>query len=243
MLKLLSQCLQDGTISDAALRLARQVPDLQPGLADLPLDPIQRALAGVAPVSVEAQVGLANRVRAGIAAQASGTLTAKTAAMLEKEATDDLTWWVPAARLHALTDPARERAGRMMLSDQNLPYVFPGELHPVQIDLFAVGDVVLPALHVDWVRKLTGLAAQAIEQDCGVVGLWSRQLLGVLEERTVVREIQRVRRNRRIPPGGRGLAAIYLDELGHDATRMMAGTTPGDTLVRELARLARQARR
>ena len=64
----------------------------------------------------------------------------------------------------------------MALSDQNLPYVFPGELHPLQIDIFAVGDKVLPALHVDWVRKLTSLAAQAIEQrlsSSSCVGTWS----------------------------------------------------------------------
>ena len=131
----------------------------------------------------------------------------------------------------------------MALSDQNLPYVFPGELHALQVDLFAVGDRVLPALHVDWVRKLTGLAAQAIELDCMALGLWSQPLLGILEERTVVRALKRIRRSRRMPPGARGLAALYLEELGHDASRMLDGAAPADHLIAELARQARAARR
>ena len=106
-----------------------------------------------------------------------------------------------------------------------------------------MGEKVLPALHVDWVRKLTSLAAQAIDQDCQVLGLWSQPLLGILEERVLVRAIQRIRRSRRMPPGARGLAAMYLEALGHDSSRMLKDPAPADTLIVELARLARQARR
>ena len=241
MVELLTQCLGDGTLSDAALRIARQVPSLASPLSKLPLDPVQRALAGVEPAEMPPGSSLADRVRIGIA---QGTaLDVATAAALESDASGDGVWWVPAARLHAQVSTDRERDGRMALSDQNLPYVFPGELHPLQIDIFALGDKVLPALHVDWVRKLTSLAAQAIEQDCQVLGMWSHPLLGILEERSVVRAIQRVRRSRRMPPGARGLAAMYLEELGHDSGRMLQDPTPADTLIVELARLARQARR
>ena len=241
MVELLTKCLGDGTLSDAALRLARQVPSLASSLSGLPLDPIQRALAGVAPAELSPQSPLADRVRLGIAL--GSELDPRTAAALESEALGDDVWWVPAARLHAQVSLDRERSGRMALSDQNLPYVFPGELHPLQIDIFAVGEKVLPALHVDWVRKLTSLAAQAIDQDCQVLGLWGQPLLGILEERVLVRAIQRIRRSRRMPPGARGLAAMYLEALGHDSSRMLQDPAPADTLIVELARLARQARR
>ncbi|MDG1483570.1 MAG: hypothetical protein P8R54_28525 [Myxococcota bacterium] len=241
MLDLLQQCHRDGCLPDIALRLARQVPDLRAALEAMSLDPIQRALAGLGTVAVAEQSCLADRVRVGIAL--GDRLDAKTAAALEKEASGDDTWWIPAGRLHALVSQDRERAGRMALSDQNLPYVFPGELHPLQIDIFAVGDRVLPALHVDWVRKLTGLAAQAVEQDCAALGLWTHPLLGILDERPLVRAIDRVRRSRRMPPGARGLAALYLEELGHDSGRMLAGASPTDDLIVGLARQARAARR
>ncbi len=241
MLALLQQCHRDGALPDVALRLARQVPDLRASLEAMPLDPIQRALAGLGTLEVAEQSSLADRVRAGIALGEG--LDVRTAAALEEEATGDGTWWIPAGRLHALVSEERERAGRMALSDQNLPYVFPGELHPLQVDIFAVGDRVLPALHVDWVRKLTGLAAQAVEQDCAALGLWTHPLLGILDERPLVRSIDRVRRSRRMPPGARGLAALYLEELGHDSGRMLAGASATDELIVGLARQARAARR
>ena len=46
-----------------------------------------------------------------------------------------------------------------------------------------------------------------------------------------------------MPPGARGLAAMYLEELGHDSSRMLKDPAPADTLIAELARQARQARR
>ncbi|MFT5679859.1 MAG: hypothetical protein ACI8RZ_000764 [Myxococcota bacterium] len=241
MVELLQQCHRSGTLSDAALRIARQVPDLRTTLEAMALDPIQRALAGLGAVDVLAQSSLADRVRAGIAQ--GEDLDGKIAAKLEVEATGDGVWWIPAARLSALVNQARERTARMALSDQNLPYVFPGELHALQVDIFAVGDRVLPALHVDWVRKLTVLAAQAIELDCGALGLWTRPLLGILDERPMVNAINRIRRSRRMPPGARGLAAMYLEELGHDTTRMLTGVAPEDELIVGLARQARAARR
>jgi hypothetical protein len=241
MVELLLQCQQSGVLPDVVLRFARQVPDLRSVLEAMPLDPIQRALAGLGAVDVLAQSCLADRVRAGLAL--GERLDPAAAARLEAEAIGDATWWIPAARLHALVSPDRERDGRMALSDQNLPYVFPGELHPLQVDIFAVGDRVLPALHVDWVRKLTGLAAQAIEQDCEALGLWTHPLLRILEERPVVKAIGRVRRSRRMPPGARGLAAVYLEELGESPTRMLADPAPLDTLIVTLARQARAARR
>ena len=71
--------------------------------------------------------------------------------------------------------------GRRALSAQELPYVFPGELDPLMVDVLAAGEKVLPALHVDWIRKLTDWIAPALAQDCKHLGLWFWPVLRSLD--------------------------------------------------------------
>ncbi len=222
---------------DPALRLARRVPAVQAVLEGLLDDPIARALAGL-PGPAPVAGSLRDRVRLGIAAVDGGSGIPDPGA-LEEAARHDPAWWVPAARIHALTVPERERAGRMALSEQSIPYVFPGDLHPMQVEIFAVGDRVLPALHVDWVRKLSGLAVEAVRLDCASLGMWTLPLLDVLDSAMLIRTLTSMRRLRRLPPGGVGLAAIYLERLGRPAASLLAAAGPTDRLLLDLARAAR----
>ena len=141
---------------------------------------------------------------------------------LERRAEGDARWWVPAARLHMLASPDRERAARVALSGQDLPYVFPGELNPLQVEVLAAADRVLPALHVDWARRLAAFAAEALPQDIACVGLWFWPHLRVLDERHLVRALARLRLPRGAAPGAAGLAAAYRHRLGGDVTKVAA---------------------
>lgn len=234
-------------LSDATLRLARHVPETHAALDHLLDDPIARALAGLQEIDPTAFAGdLADAVRATVAAVEGGAmldaawLSALEARAASSSATDEgegegegRMWWPLAAHAHARCVPARERAGRMALSEQDVPYVFPGELHPLQIEVFAVGDAVIPALHVDWARKLTGLAAEALGLDLQHRGLWAWPLLQALPPQPLVGALQRaLRRRQRLPPGGAGLAVAYLAQLGQPSREVLGGA---DGLVLDLA--------
>ena len=156
-------------------------------------------------------------------------------AALEQSAQGDPQWWVPAARLHVLSSEARERQARMALSEGDLPYVFPGELHPMMVDALAVGDRVLTALHVDWMRKLTGWISDALVLDLRQRGLWFWPQLRFLSERKIIRPMKKQQRLRRGQPGSRGLAAGYLYKVGGDWRTACAALEGADALHAALA--------
>lgn len=204
-------------LSPAALRLARRVPRLTATLDRVLTDPLERALAGVGPVPDIDGSDLRQAVLAGQARVDAGlALDPLVMGALERSAQGDAQWWVPAARLHVLSSEARERQARMALSEGDLPYVFPGELHPLIVDALAVGDRVLTALHVDWMRKLTGWLADALVLDLRQRGLWFWPQLRFLSERKIIRPMKKQQKLRRGQPGSRGLAAGYLYKVGGD---------------------------
>jgi len=242
-LTFLSRWIEDpdpSILSDAALRLARHVPEAQSVLGGLLADPIQRALAGLGDVDPTACASLSDRVRAAIACGEGGVaVDAGWLAALEAEAKDaDPTLWPLAARAAVLLDEGREQAARMALSIQDLPYAFPGDVNAVQVDVFSAGDRVLPALHVDWARKLTGLACEALVTDLRSMGLWAWPALQVMEPRQLTRTLKKIlRRPRRIPPGGVGLAAAYLEQVGGSPGGTLSGA---DGFILDLARATRK---
>ena len=165
-------------LSPAAMRLARRVPSMASTLDAVLADPLDRALAGVGPVPEVDPTDVRAAVLAGQAcADGGGALDPAAMAALEDAARGDAQWWVPAARLHVLSSESREREARMSLSEGDLPYVFPGELNPMMVDALAVGDRVLTALHVDWMRKLTGWIADALVVDLRQRGLLESTLV------------------------------------------------------------------
>ncbi|MEC7949098.1 MAG: hypothetical protein VX265_16125 [Myxococcota bacterium] len=223
-------------LSPAALRLARRVPRVAPSLDAVLTDPLERALAGLGPVPEVDGSDLQQAVLAGQARVDRGErLDPLVMAALEQSAQGDPQWWVPAARLHVLSSEARERQARMALSEGDLPYVFPGELHPMMVDALAVGDRVLTALHVDWMRKLTGWISDALVLDLRQRGLWFWPQLRFLSERKIIRPMKKQQRLRRGQPGSRGLAAGYLYKVGGDWRTACAALEGADALHAALA--------
>ncbi|RME21449.1 MAG: hypothetical protein D6798_18070 [Deltaproteobacteria bacterium] len=226
-------------LSPALLRLARRVPRAVDLLAPRLDEPLDRALLGVGDPPVED--ALPRAVLSAVAAVDGGNrLSPADAAALEARAraAGDAcppTTRVLAAQVHAACSEARVREARRRLGVQDLPYVFPGDLHPVVVDILACGDRVMPALHVDWARKLTVLAADALVQDCRALGLWFWPVLRALATDRLVKPIARLRRARRLPPGGLGLAAAYAFRVGGDWQELVAAGGPADAVIAALA--------
>ena len=82
----------------------------------------------------------------------------------KNEADDAL--WVDATRVHVLVSNQRELQARIRLSQQDLPFVLPGELSDLQVDLLASGDRALHVPHVEWLKKLAELAFDTLPLDC-----------------------------------------------------------------------------
>lgn len=238
--KILTTWVEEGcspALPPTALRLASVVPEARAALDGHLVDPLERALAGLArPPSWKNEP---DRLRAALAALAAAErevpLDARELGALEAACVDLPSAWVLAATAHALASPERERQGRMRLSSQELPFAAPGELHPLVVDVLALGDRVLPALHVDWVRKLTTLAAEALPQDARALGFWFWPALRALAPDRLLKPLQRLPETRRLPPGARGLCAAYLHRVGADPAPALVGATPLDQVIGALA--------
>lgn len=224
-------------LSPTALRLIRRIPSLPESLNEVIMAPLDRALAGLeAPPDLPADAPLGDRVLRGVAlADGGACLPEDEARALEAEATGNDRWWVDAARLHVLASEERERRARMALSDQDLPYVFPGELHPLMVEVLAVGDRVLTALHVDWMRKLAGWVMDVAVLDVRMMGMWFWPQLRYLDERKVARPLKKLLRVRRGQPGSRGLVVAYRARIGQDVASDLAALDGADRFIAALA--------
>lgn len=227
--------------SAAALRLARGVPSASQALEPLLEDPLDRALLGLdLPPDPAAESDLGRAVLAATAwiERDPTALDPRVAADLERRAQGSLLWWVPAARAHVACSPDRERQARRALASQDLPFVAPGELHPLQVEVLAVGDRLLEALHVDHVRRLTSLTAEALVLDARALGLWFWPNLRSLAQDRLARPLAALPTARRLVPGSLGLAAAYLARTGGDPAPALAQAGPADQLLFALATLA-----
>ena len=222
--------------TDIELRLTRGLPWLVQSLDGRLKGDTERALAGLN-YKEERDLSQAERLRCAIA-QADGDRELNKEAMAELEAAfhGDARAWIPAARLHASVNLGREAAARMSLSEQSLPYVFPGDIHPMMVDVLACGERVLPALHVDWLRKLTVWMAPVLVLDCTALGMWFWPVLSVLDANKLRRPLASLA-GQRLPSGGRGLAAAYAVRIGEDTAPLMAGTTELDRRILDLVLL------
>lgn len=225
-------------LSLAGLRLARAVPQVAATLDRLLTDPLERALAGLGPTPdwpgepdpARASVG------ALLAAERGEPCDLRALAALE-ERTRGSGDQVLVAQARVIVDPARESEARRALARQDLPYVMPGELHPLQVEILAAGDRVLPALHVDHVRKLTALVTEALVLDLRAMGLWFWPVLRALAPDRLRAPLAKVHAARRLPAGARGLAAAYIQRTGGDPGLALAGAGPQDQLLAALAAL------
>jgi len=177
------------------------------------------------------------------AADAGTPPSPSVAAALEAEAEGDPTWWIHAARVHVLADVSRERAARSRLADQSLPYVFPGEIHPLMVDLLAAGDRVLPALHVDWTRKLSKwMAEDLLRVDCQRRAMWFWPVLGSMDPGRLVRPLARLSGGAEMQEGSLGLAAAYCYRVGAPGDLLLESFGATDRLIYALARMGSERR-
>lgn len=224
-------------ISPLLLRLARGQEGLRPVLSGLLDDPKDLSLCGIeSAADAPPSDALADTVRwAWTRIEEGRPPPVDMLARLEERATGDLEWWGPAARLHARCSVARENQARMALAEQSLPYVFPGSLDPMQIELMAAGDRILPALHVDWVRKLTGFVLEGMILDLRFSGGWFWPLLEVFEGSKPARVIRDCVRRPRRGLGARGMLCAYLSRLGEPLDSLGGELDAADALLAAVA--------
>ncbi len=221
--------------SPAVLRLARRLPAVRSQLDAILSDPFARAEAGLGPPV--AASSLAERIRMGLLRVELGTdlPSADEARQWEAEAAADPVWWVPAARLHVLVSIERERQTRAALSEGELPYVFPGELHPRSVDVLAGGDRVLTALHVDWLRKVTRWVGDTAGADARAVGFWFWPHLRYLAGGQLKKPFKKLLRTRRLAPGAYGMAVAYHHRIGQSWEELIDRLSPEDRYVAAIA--------
>ena len=221
--------------TDIERRLIRRLPWVQEALSPLSHADIDAAQMGLNPAP-RATGTLEDRVRL---AQAGASISVHELAELERdsEQANDPHLWVSSARLHALASVEREAEARRALSAQELPYVFPGELDPLMVDVLAAGEKVLPALHVDWIRKLTDWIAPALAQDCKHLGLWFWPVLRSLDPGRLGRPLDRLAAAE-MGPGSKGVVVIYAERLGVDLPSLKRPMGELDERIVSLARLA-----
>jgi hypothetical protein len=224
-------------LAPAVLRLARRLPQARRALGPRLADPLALALLGEGPAPAEEELGRA--VLSAVAAVEGGQAVPDPAGLearaREAAGRGEACWWPLAAQVHASSVVAREHQGRRAISEQELPFVFPGELDPVVVDVLAVGARALPALHVDWARKLADVAAEVLVLDCRCLGLWFWPVLRSMATERLGKPVTALRRARRLPPGGLGLAAAYAARVGAPWAPLLEGAGPADHLLAALA--------
>ena len=129
---------------------------------------------------------------------------------------------IEAASTHVKASMSREMLSRQRLCSMEIPFVYPGEVLPLHIELFAGGEKALHVLHVELLRKLGMVIIDTLELDCQHRGAWLLPLIEVLPERKFKKEIERLtkspsRKNQRLfKGGGWGLLATYAQRIGLD---------------------------
>jgi len=223
------------TLCPAALRLAQRVPLAQSHLDGHLTDPLDRALAGLGDPPDSGGSLRADVLSAQVRTDRGALLDPAEAALLEQRAHGDPEWWIPAARIHAMASTDRQQIARRALARQNLPYVFPGEVHPMMVHVLAAGDRVLSALHVDWTRKLTQWMTPFLLTDFEKRGLWFWPVLESLDVGRLSRPLPRLAQGTPLGPGGLGMAVAYCHRIGTPGELLMDKCGPLDRLIAALA--------
>ncbi len=221
--------------TDLECRLIARLPWVRARLEDRTTDPTRRVLMGM-PCDAPAPAALRDRVGW---ARGGYPWSVADCARMEGEARDQeaISEWIHAARCHASASVAREAEARRALSAQELPYVFPGEVHPLMVDVWAAGEKILPALHVDWVRKLTDWMAPALALDCEHLGMWFWPVIRSLDAGRLKGPMTRLLTGR-MSAGGMGLLTIYAERIGFGFPSINDTLQPLDRRIVALARLA-----
>ena len=214
------------------LRFARKNSILKGRLDGILTDPIERSLCGLQDCEPVTTGSIKEQVLSAMAyVDGGGHLDKTFAANLESTAQNDLKWWVEAVKLHALTNPQRELEARQKLSEQSIPFVFPGDLHSLQVEIFAFGSKTLHVLHVDWMRKLAEFTCQALYLDCQQHGFWFLPIIDILPERIFVKQLKKAQRKTRFNIGSRGVLASYYKKVLLDPSPILRKSSSADLWI------------
>ena len=216
--------LNESKLSKTMLSFSRNVPWIQQRLLSVLKDDLNRALLGeeiskpIQTSNVEYDIWA---TRAWF--ESENPVEQGWALDLEQRAEEmDPILHIEAASLHVKTSMPREMLSRQRLCSMDIPFVFPGDVLPLHIELFAGGEKALHVLHVELLRKLGMLIIDSLEQDCHNRAAWLLPLIEVLPERKLQKQIQQLtnapsRKNQRLfMGGGWGLLATYAQRIGMD---------------------------
>jgi hypothetical protein len=103
------------------------------------------------------------------------------------------------------------------------------------VHLLAAGDRVLPALHIDWTRKLTKWVSDLIALDLTHLGLWFWPILDSMDPDRLARPMPRLAKRNRGPAGAIGLAVAYCHNIGIPGDLLLERCGPDDRLLAALA--------
>lgn len=205
------------------LSFSRHVDVVQACLADKLQNPVNRQLLGLeqcdsAPVKSDA---LADDIWRTLAWMHGGQDVSETWLKdLENRSEVDPVLHIEASTLHVQGSMNREMQARQRLSESSIPFVFPGDVVPLHIELFAGGEKALHVLHVELLQKLGKILVDSIEIDCQNRGTWLLPLIEVLPEKKLKRKIQTLtatptrKQQRLFTGGGWGLLAAYAQRIG-----------------------------
>lgn len=236
-----SSWIEKGQITDQMLCFAKKIPEIRALLMKEKLDPIQRSFLGLELIAPSITSNLEQDVRiAKSFVQNGGVLEAVFLKDLEQRAESEPVLHVDVARIHVQLFGEREEEARRFLVREELPFVFPGELTPLHIELFAVGDRALHVLHVEGLKALAQVALDALEVDIIHQKMWFYPFLEVLPEKIFIRKIRKLSRKAKYKGGGIGLLAFYALKLGMDPDAILRN---GDALDKFFYDLARQSER
>lgn len=210
-----SSWVKNGQITDQMLCFAKKLPQTREQFLKEELDSIQKAFLGVEVLTPSITSNLEDDVRISKSfVQNGGVLEVEFLKKLEERCSSNPVLHTDVARLHVLCSSAREEEARRSIVIQEIPFVFPGELTPLHIEIFAVGDKALHVLHVDGLKRIAQVALEALEVDVQHQKMWFYPFLEVIPEKLFIRKIRKLSRKSKYQGGGIGLLAFYGSKLG-----------------------------
>ena len=221
----------ESRVPKSLLSFSRNVPWIQERLLKVCTEDLNKALLGgegALQLEQPAEDNLAYLIWSARANLEKGeSLDEGWLNQLELTAESDPLLHIEAASLHVKASMSREMLSRQRLCSMEIPFVYPGDILPLHIELFAGGEKALHVLHVELLRKLGMVIIDSLEVDCQNRGAWLLPLIEVLPERKFKKEIQKLtntpsRKNKRLfKGGGWGLLATYAQRIGLDVDAIL----------------------
>ena len=156
------------------------------------------------------------------------------AAQLELFFEGNIEWWIQAAKYHVSISSKREDLARIRLSQGTIPFVFPGDLLPIHVEVIAAGKGILSVLHADLNRKLSDLVLRVFPLDAKYLGVWLLPLLPVLNENVLKKHIKNLLRKSKNNEAG--LVSLYAQYMGIDHHKCIVKASKKSTLLYLLGR-------